>query len=62
MIYTPESLTDAMSNRMSPEKTREMAEKAEEIAEALFELGMTFGTPVTEDELETIWKRMKEDA
>lgn len=62
MIYTPENLTYAMSNRMSPEKTREMAEIAEEMAEALFELGLTFGTPVTEDEIEAICKRIEEDA
>lgn len=61
MIYTPEHGSQ-VSNRMSPEKTREMAEVAKEMAEALFELGMTFGTTVTEDELETVKKRMEEDA
>lgn len=61
MIYTPEQGSQA-SNRMSPEKMREMAERAKDMAEVLFELGLTFGTPVTEDELETLWKRTEEDA
>lgn len=61
MIYTPEHGSQ-VSNHMSPEKTREMAEMAKEMADALFELGMTFGTTVTEDELETVKKRMEEDA
>lgn len=61
MIYTPEKGSQ-VSNRMSPEKTREMAERAKEMAEALFELGMTFGTAVTEDELEAVRKRMEDDA
>lgn len=62
MIYTPEHGSQ-VSNRMSPEKTREIAEMAEmakEVAEALFELGM--GTTVTKDEVEAICKRMEEDA
>lgn len=59
MIYTPEQGSQ-VSNRMSPEKTREMAEMAKEFAEALLELGM--GTTATEDELETVIKRMEEDA
>jgi hypothetical protein len=47
---------------MSPEKTRKLAESAKKFAEVLLELGMTFGTTVTEDELETVKKRMEEDA
>ena len=59
MIYTPEKGSQ-VSNRMSPEKTREMAERAKEMAEALLELGM--GTTATEDELEAVRKRMEDDA
>lgn len=61
MIYVPERNCQA-SLRTSPELRREMAEMAEEMAEVLFELGLTFGTTVTEDELETVRKRMEEDA
>ena len=61
MIYTPEQGSQ-VSNRMSPEKTRKLAESAKKFAEVLLELGMTFGTTATEDELETVKKRMEEDA